>query len=223
MKGRRALVTGASRGIGAAIAAKLREEGAEVLAPPRGELDLSNNSSIDGYLAALRQPVDIVVNNAGINPLGGITEVCACDLQAVLQVNLVAALRLVAGLAPRMKTRRYGRVVNLSSIFGGAVAKERRVAYSASKAGIVGLTKSLAVELAPFGILVNAVAPGYVNTELTRQNNPPRELEQIQRTIPVQRLAEAAEIAEVVAFLCSSKNSYMTGQTLFLDGGFTCR
>ena len=223
MKGRRALVTGASRGIGAAIAARFREAGAEVLTPARDELDLSSSASIDAYLAGLREPVEIVVNNAGINPLGGTTEVRDCDLQKVLQINLVAPVRLIAGLVPGMRARGYGRIVNISSIFGGAVAKERRIAYSASKAGIVGLTRALAVELAPSGILVNAVAPGYVNTQLTRQNNIPQELEQIQKTIPLHRLAEAEEIAEVVAFLCSQKNSYITGQTLLVDGGFTCR
>ncbi len=223
MNGRRALVTGASRGIGAAIAARFREAGAEVLTPSRSELDLLSNESIRAYLAALREPVEIVVNNAGINPLAGSTEVRDRDLHQVLQVNLVAPIHLIAGVVPGMKARHYGRIVNISSIFGGAVAKERRLAYSASKAAIVGLTKALAVELASSEILVNAVAPGYVNTELTRQNNSPRDLELIQQTIPLQRLAEAEEIAEVVAFLCSRKNSYITGQTLFVDGGFTCR
>ncbi len=223
MKGQRALVTGASRGVGAAIAARLREAGADVLTPTRSELDLLCNRSIDSYLAALREPVAIVVNNAGINPLAGSTEVRDADLQEVLQVNLVAPIRLIAGLVPGMKARRYGRIVNISSIFGGAVAKERRIAYTASKAAIVGLTKALALELAPYGILVNAVAPGYVNTRLTRQNNTPEELEQIQATIPLRRLAEAEEIAEAVAFLCSERNSYITGQALLVDGGFTCQ
>ncbi len=223
MTGRRALITGASRGIGAAIAAWFQTAGAKVLAPTRSEMDLLRNASIDKYLAGLREPVEILVNNAGINPLGGCTELRAEELQEVLQVNLAAAVRLIAGLVPGMKARGYGRIVNLSSIFGGAVAKERRVAYSASKAGISGLTKALAVELASSGILVNAVAPGFVNTDLTRQNNTPKGLEEIQKAIPLERLAEPAEIAEVVAFLCSRKNSYLTGQTLFVDGGFTCR
>ncbi len=193
------------------------------MAPSRKELDLRSNASIDAYLAALSVPVEIVVNNAGINPLAAVTEVRACDLDEVLQVNVVAPLRLIAGLVPAMKAHGYGRIVNISSIFGATVAKEHRVAYSASKAGIVGLTRALAVELASAGILVNAVAPGYVATELTRQNNTPQELEEIRKTIPLERLAEAREIAEVVAFLCSERNSYLTGQTVIVDGGFTCR
>ena len=140
----------------------------------------------------------------------------------MLQVNLVAPLRLIRGLAPGMVARGYGRIVNLSSIWG-QVSRPRRVTYALTKSGLNGLTRTLAVELAAHNVLVNAVAPGYVNTELTRQNNSPQEIDAICQTIPARRLAEPAEIAEVVAFLCSEKNSYITGQTIVVDGGFTCQ
>jgi 3-oxoacyl-[acyl-carrier protein] reductase len=120
-----------------------------------------------------------------------------------------------------MMERRYGRIVNISSIWS-VVSKPRRITYSASKSGLNGLTRTLAVELAPHNILVNAVAPGFVLTEMTRQNNTEADLDAICRTIPAQRLAQPEEIAEVVAFLCSEANSYLTGQTLLVDGGFTC-
>ncbi len=221
MKGRIALVTGASRGIGKAIAARLQRGGARVLTPPRHELDLSSNPSIDAYLAALQEPVDILVNNAGISRLGSATEASDRDIQDTLQINLVAPLRLVRGLAPGMMERHYGRIVNISSIWS-MVSKPGRGSYAASKSGLNGLTRTMAVELAPCNILVNAVAPGYVLTEMTRQNNTEADLEAICRSIPAQRLAQPEEIAEVVAFLCSSANSYLTGQTLLVDGGFTC-
>jgi 3-oxoacyl-[acyl-carrier protein] reductase len=222
MSGRVALVTGASRGIGAAVAATLRRDAFEVLTPARGELDLMSDDSIDAYLASLRGPVDVLVNNAGVNFLSGVAELDDEDLRATVQVNLLAQIRLIKGLAARMVEARYGRIVNVSSIWSLA-SKPRRLAYSTTKAAVNGLTRALAVELAPYNVLVNAVAPGYVNTELTKQNNSEEALEQIRQAIPQQRLAEPEEIAEVVAFLCSEKNTYITGQVIVADGGFLCQ
>lgn len=222
MKGKTALVTGATRGIGLAIAELFKEQGAIVLSPTRDWLDLSSNESIDTYCRELDQSVDILVNNAGINPLGSGVEFSDADLAAAMQVNLLAPMRLTRALAPGMVARGYGRIVNISSIWGG-VSKPRRFVYSTTKAGINGMTRALAVELAPSGVLVNAVAPGYVNTALTRQNNSEEALRAIAGTIPVGRLADPEEIAELVAFLCSVRNSYIAGQTIFADGGFTCQ
>jgi 3-oxoacyl-[acyl-carrier protein] reductase len=222
VKGRTALITGAARGIGNAIAELFRERGAIVLAPNRQELDLSRNDSIDSYCSRLDLPVDILVNNAGINPLASAEEFSDEDLAETLQVNLVAPMRLIRALTPEMARRNYGRIVNISSIWSG-VAKPRRFVYAATKAGVNGMTRALAVELASSGVLVNSVAPGYVNTELTRRNNSSEVILQLAAAIPVNRLAEPKEIAEVVAFLCSQHNSYLTGQTIFVDGGFTCQ
>lgn len=120
-----------------------------------------------------------------------------------------------------MMERRYGRIVNISSVWA-VVTKAGRLMYSTAKAGLGGMTRTLSVELAPYNVLVNALAPGYVNTELTRRNNTGAEIEAIERTIPVGRLAEPEEIAEVAAFLASDRNSYVTGQIIMVDGGFTC-
>lgn len=222
MIGRTALITGAARGIGRAIAEHFRERGANVLAPSRQEMDLCSNESIDSYCNALELPIDILVNNAGINPLASALEFSDADLQATVQINLVAPMRLLRALSPSMTERHYGRIVNISSIWSG-VSKQRRFVYSTTKSGINGMTRAAAVELSGAGVLVNAVAPGFVNTELTRQNNSEDALLTIAGTIPAGRLAEPAEIAEVVAFLCSSRNSYITGQIIFADGGFTCQ
>lgn len=219
--GRTALVTGGSRGIGAAVVKRLEATGVRVLAPPRTELDLASPASIDAWLSKAPQPIDILVNNAGINRLGASDEVTAADLAETLQVDLVAPFRLSAALGQAMKARRWGRIVQISSIWG-RVARERRVSYAAAKSGLEGFTRALAVELGGAGVLVNAVAPGYVDTELTRKNNSPEEIQKIEGTIPLGRLGSPAEIAECVAFLCSEENAYMTGQVLVVDGGFTC-
>jgi NAD(P)-dependent dehydrogenase (short-subunit alcohol dehydrogenase family) len=221
MNNRVALITGASRGIGAAIAHKLSSLNYTVLTPTREELDLLSSSSVDNYIKGLKSSVDVLINNAGINPLAGITEIDEKDFADTIQVNLTAPIKLIQGLVPSMKHRQYGRIVNISSIWG-SLSKARRISYSSSKSGINGMTRAIAVELAEFNILVNAVAPGYVNTELTKQNNTNEEIQAISNNIPVRRLAEPSEIAEVVSFLVSEKNSYLTGQVIYVDGGFTC-
>ena len=219
---RTALITGASRGMGAAIAGRFQDEGIHILSPTSKELDLSSTASIDKYLSALADPIDILVNNAGINRLGSLEEISSDDFEEVIQINLLGHFRLTQGLVKSMKARRYGRIVNISSIWS-FVSRERRVSYSAAKAGLNGLTRAMALELAPYNILVNAVAPGYVNTDLTKKNNTLVELDAISKQIPLGRLAEPSEIAECVAFLCSSKNSYITGQVIVIDGGYLCK
>ncbi|MDD2752082.1 MAG: SDR family NAD(P)-dependent oxidoreductase [Candidatus Omnitrophica bacterium] len=221
MKRKNALVTGASRGIGLAVCNCLKKQGIRVFAPARQELDLSSEESIGDYFASLKYPVDILVNNAGVNLLASFKGLTEENITATLKVNLLAPLRLALKLAPQMVKLGYGRIVNVSSIWG-MVTKPGRISYTISKSGLAGLTKSLAVELAPHNILVNAVAPGYVNTELTRKNNTLKELEKIKKSIPLQRLAEPGEIAELISFLCSDKNTYVTGQTIAIDGGYLC-
>jgi NAD(P)-dependent dehydrogenase (short-subunit alcohol dehydrogenase family) len=220
VKDRVALVTGASRGIGRAVATRFEQLGARVLAPSRAELDLADPASTDRYLARVDQPIDILVNDAGINRLARLDETDDDLLRDMLEVNLVAPVRLARALAPAMAQRGWGRVVNISSVWA-VVAKERRLPYIVSKTGLNGLTRAMAVEFGPSGVLVNAVAPGFVMTEMTTQNNTAEELEAIARSVPLKRLAQPQEIAELVAFLASSRNSFMTGQIVVCDGGYT--
>ena len=222
MPQRSALVTGAARGIGAAIAEALRAQGVSVLDAGRTDLDLSDPASIAGWRGTHRSGVDILVNNAGINVINDIEAITPEDWAEMVQVDLTAPLQLIQGVSSGMKERGWGRIVNISSIFG-VVTREKRGAYSAVKAGLNGLTRTAAVELAPFGVLVNSVCPGYVATDLTRQNNSPADIEKIEATIPAGRLAAPAEIARFVAWLCGEENTYLTGQTILVDGGFTCR
>ncbi|MFM2026271.1 MAG: hypothetical protein RLZZ339_986 [Cyanobacteriota bacterium] len=222
-KHHKALITGGSRGLGAAMASLLEDQGVEVIAPTRDVLDLSRMESIAAYIASEQgKGFDIIINNAGINLLNELTHVKDEDWQIMLQVNLTAPMALIRGFSPYMKAQKWGRIVNISSIFS-LVTRENRSAYSATKAGLNGLTRTAAVELAPHGILVNAVCPGYVETELTFVNNSPEQLAAITATIPLQRLAQPHEIAKLVSFLCSEENTYLTGQNLVIDGGFTCK
>lgn len=222
MKERTVLITGAARGIGRAMADAFRERGWEVLAPSRAEMDLASPDAIHAYCARLDRPVDALVNNAGINTLASFEELQPAQWQEMIRVDLTAPLELAQCLAPSMRQRGWGRILNISSVFG-LVTKERRLAYSTLKAGLLGMTRALALELAPHHVLVNALSPGYVETALTRANNSPADLEAIVRTIPVGRLAQPDDIAHVACFLCSEENRYLTGQNIVVDGGFLLR
>jgi NAD(P)-dependent dehydrogenase (short-subunit alcohol dehydrogenase family) len=216
-----ALITGASRGIGKQIAVTFKNEGIEVIAPSRNELDLLSRDSVKRYINQLKKPIDILVNNAGINPLASFIELSEKDISETLETNLISPILLIQGILPGMIERKYGRIVNISSIWS-FVSKPKRGIYSATKAGLNALTRTVAVESAKYNVLVNAVAPGFVNTELTKKNNSEEELKVIASLLPIQRLAEPDEIAQLVLFLCSEKNSFMIGQTIFIDGGYTC-
>ena len=221
MNARIALVTGASRGIGKAIATRMAEDGIKVLTPTHGEMDLKSNESIDHYLKTLPSQIDILVNDAGINRIELFQNLSDADLFDTMQINLLAPIRIAHGVIKGMIDHHFGRIVNISSIWS-LVSKPGRLSYSVSKDGLNGFTRALAVEVAQYNILVNTIAPGFVNTDLTRQNNSPKDIEEICKKIPLGRLAEPNEIARFVAFLCSDTNSYLTGQCLVMDGGFTC-
>jgi|SRR5665647_3179214 3-oxoacyl-[acyl-carrier protein] reductase len=217
------LMTGASRGIGKAIFEKFTSEGYCVVAPTREQLDLSEPSSIDDFVGKNKDmPIDIIVNCAAINPIAYIEDIEDIDFDKTMQVNIKAPLKLIQGFVGGMKSRGYGRIVNISSIWG-VVSKEKRTTYSVSKNGIHGISNALAVELGEYNILINSVCPGFTNTELTLQNVSPIEATKLCEQIPLGRFAEPSEIAELVFFLGSSKNTYITGQKIVIDGGFVAK
>ncbi|MEO7162449.1 MAG: SDR family oxidoreductase [Bdellovibrionia bacterium] len=217
-----ALVTGSSRGIGKAIAEEFRTLGVHVLAPERSELDLDSPTSISRFGERYKdQGIDILVNNAGINVLSAIDQISSDDWNRMIQVNLTAPFKLIQCFAPGMKKKNWGRILNISSIFG-VVTKENRLAYSTTKSGLNGLTRTTSVELGSYGILANSLCPGYVDTELTRKNNSSVEIATIEKKIPLGRMAKTEELSKLAVFLCSEHNSYLTGQSILIDGGFTC-
>jgi len=219
---RRALVTGGTGGIGRAILAALKEQQVDVTAPSRSEMDLANSDSVDDYLASAAIEVDIVVNCAGVNLFSDLEELKEEDMNEVFSTNFFSAVKILKRFMPGMRERKYGRVVNIESIYA-LISRERRLAYAASKCAMSGLTRTLAIEYGRDNVLVNAVCPGYVNTKMATQSLSEPELQAICARIPIGRLAEPREIANVVSFLCSSLNTYINGQLIVVDGGFTCR
>ncbi len=213
------LITGASQGIGNAIADKLRNDGYECLTPTRKEMDLTCNKSIASYMSGLNCELYGLVNNAGINILADIENIDEDNIEQMLQVNLQAPLMLIKYAAKSMKKNGCGKIVNISSIWG-VRSKAHRTLYSATKFGINGVTRALAREFGEYNILVNSVAPGYVNTEMTKKNVPLDDQIKIKKDIPLGRFAEPSEIANVIGFLISDQNQYITGQTIVVDGGF---
>ena len=217
----RVLITGASRGIGKAIAAIYREKGYSVDSTSREVLDLADAASVEAYLEERRNDgYDIIINNAGCNLINPIDNIIESDVNQMMQVNLLSPILLLKGFVPYMKKNHFGRIVNLGSIWG-VIAKPGRSIYSVTKHGIHGVTSTLAVELASYNILVNTVAPGQTLTDLTRQNNSPEEIREMERNIPVGRLAQPDEIARLVFFLGNEENTYITGQQITIDGGVT--
>ena len=222
MKRKTALVTGSSRGIGESIKESLSKDGINIINPSRDILDLSSPKSIDEFLSQLTTHIDIVINNAGILKVGQHDEISTEDFHEVFQVNVVAPFKIISGVIEDMKQQKFGRIVNISSIWGQK-SREGRALYSSSKAALDALTRSLAIEFASYNILINSVAPGYIETDMLKQYNTEKELSTIRDKIPMKRFGKKIEIAELVKFLCSENNSYITGQILTIDGGYVCK
>ena len=222
MESKTALVTGASRGIGKSIKEVLTTDGIKIVSPSRNELDLSSSESIDKFLSQMSEDIDIIINNAGILKVGKHNELSSDDFHEILQVNVVAPFRIISGFVEKMKIRNFGRIVNISSVWGQK-SKEGRTLYSSSKAALDALTRSLAIEFASYDILINSVAPGYIETDMLKQCNTEDELNIIRDTIPMKRFGKKMEIAELVKCLTSENKSYITGQIFTIDGGYTSK
>jgi len=239
LNGQVALVTGASRGIGAAIASRLSADGARVVGTattPEGAarisetlaasggrgavLDVVNQESIDALVADIEShegPIGILCNNAGITRDTLLLRMKPEDWDAVLQTNLASVFRLSKAVLRGMMKARQGRIISIASIVG-LTGNPGQANYAAAKAGIIGFTKSLAREVGSRGITANVVAPGFIDTDMTRALN------EAQRTglsaqVPLGRLGQPAEIAAAVAFLASAEAAYITGETLHVNGG----
>jgi 3-oxoacyl-[acyl-carrier protein] reductase len=237
LTGKTALVTGSTRGIGRAIAGTLAECGAKVAVVGRdlaraeaaaGEIDgaagFACDVSVPADVTRLVQQVeekfgacDILVNNAGITKDNLMLRMKDDDWDAVLDANLRSAFVAIRAASRGMMKRRWGRIVNITSVVG-LMGNKGQANYAASKAGLVGLTKSVAKELASRNILCNAVAPGFIETDMTAAMSPEARAV-MQAQIPLERLGSPLDIAHAVAFLSSEYASYITGQVLVVDGG----
>ncbi len=226
------VVTGASRGIGRALVEHLAREQRKVIAISRNapeqpmpaefvSIDLANAASARDKLEeiASRYTVTRLVNNAGAPYPESLDDVTLENYQAAMDINLRAALLCTQAFLPAMRKSGFGRIVNISS--RAALGKEMRASYGAAKAGLIGFTRTCALELASAGITVNAVAPGPIATELYLRNNPSDEksLKAVSSRIPMQRLGRPEEVAAALAFFLRDASSYVTGQVLYVCGG----
>jgi len=231
------LITGSSRGIGAAIARLAKEKGYEVLLHGRTNssclielakeldskyliFDISKEDEVRRALSKITQ-INVLVNSAGVNISKTFDDLTDTDWKAIYDVNLFGLVNVTRHVVPIMKrSKSTGKIINIASI-KGLYASVGRVAYASSKAAVINLTTGLAKELAP-GILVNAVAPGFTNTEMTDTTWSDRIKKQV-GNILLKRMADPKEIAEIVLFLSSTENEYITGQTINIDGGFSIK
>jgi acetoacetyl-CoA reductase len=235
--GRVAVVTGGTRGIGEAISLALKEAGYKVAAVyggdeakaaaftkatgiPAYKIDVSDFKQCQGGLAKITAelgPVEVLVNNAGITRDGTMHKMTPEQWEAVIHTNLSSCFNMCRSVIDSMRERNFGRIVNIGSINGQA-GQYGQVNYAAAKSGIHGFTKALAQEGAAKNITVNAIAPGYIDTEMVRAV-PPQVLEKIVAKIPVGRLGQASEIARGVLFLVADEGGFVTGSTLSINGG----
>lgn len=226
LEGKTALVTGGTRGIGAAISEGLAGAGARVITVARRDATIQADLTVPGEATRIMDaagPIDILVNCAGIARRAPVLEFSEQDWDATMQVHLKSVFQLCQIAARGMKERGWGRIVNVASLlsFQGGITVP---AYAAAKGGVAQLTKAFANELAPFGVCVNAIAPGYIRTELTSalQNDTTRNRQILER-IPAGRWGDPADLAGAVVFLSSPACAYVQGHVLVIDGGWMAR
>lgn len=230
---KKAVVTGGTRGIGFAIATQLFKQGHEILVTGTKNNDQhdknflyfpSDFSSLPSLEAFSKKLIDykpdILINNAGINVVAPFEEISLETFMKIQQVNVVAPFRLCQSVIKNMKERQWGRIVNIASIWS-KISKSGRASYSASKFGLDGMTTAMSAELSQHNILINCVSPGFIDTDLTRKTLGEAGMEKIAQDIPIKRLGNPTEIATLVAWLASEENTYLTGQNIAIDGGFT--
>jgi len=237
------LITGATRGIGEQLAKDFEKSGADlILTGTKFEqinelnknmiknnrnniryycVDFLREDSLNDFIYKLQEydKIDVCINNAGINRIDYFYETSVKDWDDIINVNLKAPFMLCREVGKLMKKNGYGRIINIASIFG-VISREKRSIYSTSKSGLIGLTKSIAIDLAPYNILVNCVSPGFVLTDLTKKILIDTEMKDLESRIPRRRFATPADISKVILFLSSDLNTYISGQNIIVDGGY---
>jgi NAD(P)-dependent dehydrogenase (short-subunit alcohol dehydrogenase family) len=231
---KKVFVTGASRGIGQAIARAFRAEGAWVIGTCTGNSSVAGGSCDEWFSADFSEidqlrrcadfvrdkAPDVLVNNAGINKNSPFVEIAQQDFLLIHQVNVLAPFLLCQAAIPVMQRRGWGRIVNISSIWG-KISMAHRASYSASKFALDGMTLALAAEHAADGIVANSIAPGFIDTELTHRMLGDEGIQELISKVPAKRLGRADEISRLVLWLASEENTFIAGQNIAIDGGFT--
>ncbi|HJT15975.1 MAG TPA: SDR family NAD(P)-dependent oxidoreductase [Thermoanaerobaculia bacterium] len=231
--GRVAIVTGAARGLGRAAAERLHERGASVAVTVRRptafpdwtlviERDITAPGAPEEIVNKTVQHfgrLDILVNNAAYAKSTRFPDLTAGEWRLALETNMTAPFLLIQACLPVMKAQKYGRIINISSTAGRTVSTLGGAHYTASKAGLLGLTRAAAKELGKFGITVNAICPGMIDTELTRENASDELLQRLAASYPVPRLGTAREVADLICFAASEEAGYITGASLDINGG----
>ena len=239
-EGRVAIVTGAARGLGRAVAARLYERGASVVVNVRDKsradtaaealgnraLALAGDVTSPGFSETLAcrtlerfGRIDILINNAAFARSTRFLNLTADEFREALEVNMTAPFLLTQAVLPPMREQQYGRIINISSSAGRMVSTLGGAHYTASKAGLLGLTRAAAKELGPFGITVNAICPGMIDTELTREHASSDLLERLAGSYPIRRLGTPQEVADLICFIGSEAAGYITGASLDINGG----
>lgn len=242
LTGRTVLITGGTRGIGLGILKVMMESNANVIFTGTKSLnkysdldesikdnakyiqtDLCTENGLNNLISSLRKEnsIDICINNAGTNKIINIENFELRDYNYISNINLISPMVITKIVVEKMKEKKWGRVINIGSLWS-TITRAGRSLYTVSKHGLLGFTKTSALEYAKWNILVNMVSPGFVNTELSFRTLKNREREEISSKIPVGRFAEMNDIANVVLFLSSDLNNYITGQNIIVDGGYIC-
>jgi len=213
------LVTGGHGGIGTYIVNEFMSHGHKVFAPTSSALNLLDTAEITSFVKHSPQ-IDVFVHCAGINNPLPFLQMNAENIDKTLRVNVLSGLELSQHLIPSMKKNGFGRIVNISSLWS-TMTREGRLSYSMSKAALDVLTRNLAAEFSRYNILVNSVVTGFVDTPLTRKNLTEKRLKEVIKNTPTNSLVNADEISSMVYFLCRNENHSITGQSIFVDGGYS--
>lgn len=216
---RKVLILGGHGEIGTAMAVLFAARGDHVISTGRAEIDLASQPSVDHFFTSNRPDFDVLIHCAGINNPKPFAEFSKEEILTSFEVNVAGFLGVLKYIEPHMRAHG-GRVLAISSIYG-FLSRRGRLPYSISKHGLIGAVKTLAIELGPYGILVNALSPGFIMTKLTTKNNSPEMIDTIRGWIPVGRLGTPQEIAEAAHFLCSPANTFINGADIVADGGFS--